>query len=223
MRVLGVDGWAEGWVGVELLDGRFAQAFTAERLADLIGLNDYAAVTVDIPLGLLDTSFRDADSASRALLGPRRNSVFSTPSRPVLLEESYDAANALHRQLADKGLSKQSYALRERILEADALYGDASLPLFEIHPELSFTMMGEGPPASKKKIWHGLRDRMNRLESAGIVIPADIGDAAQADPDDVLDAAAAAWSAHRVATGVAGSMPDPPQMNECGRRVAMWF
>jgi predicted RNase H-like nuclease len=47
--------------------------------------------------------------------------------------------------------------------------------------------------------------------------------AAQADPDDVLDAAAAAWSAHRVATGVAGSMPDPPQVNERGQRVAKWF
>jgi hypothetical protein len=70
-------------------------------------------------------------------------------------------------------------------------------------------MIGEGPPASKKKIWHGLRDRMNHLESAGIVIPADIGDAA--------------WSAHRVATGVAGSVPHPPQINERGQRVAMWF
>jgi hypothetical protein len=85
------------------------------------------------------------------------------------------------------------------------------------------TMMGDGPPKAGKKSWHGQRDRMARLESAGIVIPAEIGDAGQAGPDDVLDAAAAAWSAHRIATHVACSVPDPPQSNERGQRMAIWY
>jgi len=40
--------------------------------------------------------------------------------------------------------------------------------------------------------------------------------------DDVLDAAAAAWSAHRVATGVVQSLPEPPEIVQ-GQLVAIWF
>ncbi|OBF98931.1 hypothetical protein A5772_13910 [Mycolicibacter sinensis] len=223
MRVLGVDAAGKVWVGVELVDGQFARAVTAARLVDLPDLADYAVVAVDIPLGLLDKGFRLADTAARSLVGPRRSSVFLTAPRPVLLADSHHAASILHRQLTGMGLSQQSFALRTRIVEADALYSDDSLPLFEVHPELSFTMMGDGPPKAGKKSWHGQRDRMARLESAGIVIPAEIGDAGQAGPDDVLDAAAAAWSAHRIETHVACSVPDPPQSNERGQRMAIWY
>jgi predicted RNase H-like nuclease len=94
---------------------------------------------------------RHADAASAALLGPRRSSVFPTPPRLVLLEESFAAANARHREFTLKGMSQQTYALRTRLLEADSLYGDESLRLYEVHPEVSFTMMGGGPPAMSRK------------------------------------------------------------------------
>lgn len=223
-RVLGVDAWVGGWVGVELIDGAFARAVTATRLAALIDLDGYAAIAVDIPLGLFETDLRDADAAARKLLGRRAASVFATPPRRVLLEESYPAAGAAHRRLTGQGLARQSYALRPRILEADAIYADGAVPLREVHPELSFTMIGGGiPPESKKKTWRGQWDRVSRLESAGIVIPADIGAAAEAAPDDVLDAAAAAWSARRIADGCGVSVPDPPQLNERGQFSAIWY
>jgi predicted RNase H-like nuclease len=38
----------------------------------------------------------------------------------------------------------------------------------------------------------------------------------------VLDAAAAAWSAHRIATGCAVSYPDPPQRTDDGDEIAIW-
>jgi predicted RNase H-like nuclease len=38
----------------------------------------------------------------------------------------------------------------------------------------------------------------------------------------VLDAAAAAWSAHRIALGTAGSFPDEPEVVD-GLRVAIWY
>ncbi|MDQ2628738.1 MAG: DUF429 domain-containing protein [Actinomycetota bacterium] len=218
-----MDAASKAWVGVELVGGQFARAVTAARLADLPDLADYAVIAVDIPLGLPDKGFRIADTQARSALGPRRNSVFPTAPRPVLLEESHHAANLVHRRLAGMGLSQQSFALRKRILEADALYADDSLPLFEVHPELSFTMMGDGPPKAGKKSWDGQRDRIARLGSAGIVIPAEIGDAGQVGADDVLDAAAAAWSAHRIATNVACSVPDPPQLNARGQRLAIWY
>ncbi|SPM43606.1 Predicted nuclease (RNAse H fold) [Mycobacterium numidiamassiliense] len=190
----------------------------------MVESNDYDAITVDIPLGLLDNGFRKADIESKIALGPRRSSVFLTPPRSILQQDSYDSANALSRELTGLGLSKQSYALRQKVLEADKLFDDgATLPLFEIHPEVSFMAMGDGPALMSKKTWHGQRDRMTRLGAQGIVIPAEIGVAAEASPDDILDAAAAAWSADRIATGCCGSIPSPPQINERRQRVAIWY
>lgn len=221
-RVLGVDAWVGGWVGVELVDGAFARAVSATRLPELIALDDYAAVAVDVPLGLFETGLRNADAAARKLLGRRASSVFTTPPRRVLREDSYPVANTVHRRLTGQGLSRQSFALRPRILEAEAIYDAASTPMYEVHPELSFTAMGAAPLASKKKTWRGQWDRVDRLASAGIVIPADIGAAADAAPDDILDAAAAAWSAERIAAGRGVPVPDPPQVNERGQLSAIW-
>jgi predicted RNase H-like nuclease len=39
----------------------------------------------------------------------------------------------------------------------------------------------------------------------------------------VLDAAAAAWSADRIATGTAKALPDPPELTTAGRRIAIWY
>jgi predicted RNase H-like nuclease len=39
--------------------------------------------------------------------------------------------------------------------------------------------------------------------------------------DDILDAAAVAWSASRIASGQASSLPDPPQT--AGVPIAIWF
>jgi predicted RNase H-like nuclease len=38
----------------------------------------------------------------------------------------------------------------------------------------------------------------------------------------VLDAAAAAWTAHRISEGLAQSLPEPPELVE-GYPVAIWF
>jgi predicted RNase H-like nuclease len=124
-------------------------------LADFIRSNHHATITADIPLGLLDSGFRQADKESAAKLGPRRSSVFPTSPRPVLDQESHAAANALSRELTGSGLSRQSYALRARIFEADELFDDgATLPLFEINPEVSFMMRGDGPASMSKKTWY---------------------------------------------------------------------
>jgi hypothetical protein len=38
-----------------------------------------------------------------------------------------------------------------------------------------------------------------------------------------IAAAAAAWSAHRIATGRGVSLPDPPQRNAGGQVLAIWY
>lgn len=224
MRVLGVDGWAKGWVGVELDDGQFTGARVDASLRALIAAaRQVSWVAVDIPLGLVDEGARQADVETAVLLGPRRSSVFPTPPRSVFTEETYRAAAERHVELLGKGLSRQSYALRTRLLEANALYDHDVFPLREVHPEMSFAMMGDGPPARSKKTWDGQRDRLERLKSVGIELPDQLGAAGVVPADDVLDAAAAAWSAHRIGCGIAASVPDPPQVNERGQHLAIWY
>ncbi len=224
MRVLGVDGWTKGWVSVELDDGRFAGVRVDSTLYGLLtAAPEMSWVAVDIPLGLVDEGPRQADVEIPLLLGPRRSSVFPTPPRAVLAEETYRAAAQRHVELMGKGLSRQSYALRTRLLEANALYDRGTFVLREVHPEMSFTMMGDGPPARSKKTWEGQRDRLERLRSVGIELPDRLGAAGVVPADDILDAAAAAWSAHRISCGVAASVPDPPQLNERGQQLAIWY
>jgi hypothetical protein len=49
----------------------------------------------------------------------------------------------------------------------------------------------------------------------GIVLPDNLGAAGDVPCDDILDAAAAAWSAHRIAKDMAASLPDlsPREIN----------
>ncbi|HCP61807.1 MAG TPA: DUF429 domain-containing protein, partial [Actinobacteria bacterium] len=62
--------------------------------------------------------------------------------------------------------------------------------------------MSGGTVLGRKKSWNGLMQRWRLLSSEGIELPEAAGPAGAAAPDDVLDAAAAAWSANRIANGV---------------------
>ncbi len=107
-------------------------------------------------------------------------------------------------------------------LEADAL-ARLEPRLREVHPEVSFAAMAGRPLAHPKWTWGGMLLRMALLEQAGIVIPADIADAGSAGIDDVLDAAAAAWSATRLARGGAGSLPADSRQGPDGHVAAIWY
>jgi predicted RNase H-like nuclease len=178
-------------------------------------------IAVDIPIGLPDVSPRLADVEARRFLRGQARTVFSTPSRGALEALSYEAANILSREQSGKGLSKQSYALAKRILEADALV-ESDPRVFEVHPEVSFRHLG-GELLASKKSWKGQTRRRRLLEKEGIVLPDDLGNASLVPPDDVLDAAVAAWSAERIAAGEALTLPPDPPNDGSGRKIAIWY
>jgi predicted RNase H-like nuclease len=224
MLVVGVDGYRERWIAVVLDDGRFVEAELFPTLGALLGGHaEAAAIGVDIPIGLLARGVRAADGAARAFVGPRWSSVFLTPPRPALAAESYPEASTLYRSLNAAGMAKQAYALRAKILEADALArrGDR---VFEVHPEVSFRAMAGGPLPFGKKTWNGLMQRIALLRAAGIEIPLQLA-AGVAAPDDVVDAAAVAWSADRVARGRAERLPADLSETDprSGREIAIWY
>ncbi|MDH2392548.1 DUF429 domain-containing protein [Streptomyces sp. HNM0663] len=227
--MLGVDAFRDGWVAVELCDGRFAGATVSaglrSLLSDAVG-RGVGTVGVDMPLGLVESGWRRADAEAAALLGGLRSSVFRVPPRAVWREESYEAAGRLCRELTGAGLSRQTWGLAARLREANACRDGAEDGgrLFEVHPEVSFwALAGKTPLGLRKKSWAGQMARRSLLEAAGVALPDALGEAGRVPPDDVLDAAAAAWSAHRIAQGSASPLPDPPERDRHGRPIAIWY
>lgn len=228
MTVLGVDACTRGWVGVILrTDGSTAAVLdrTLPRLAgQLAGTpDDPELVAVDIPIGLPRDGHRPADIAARQVLGPRRSSVFHTPVREALLAPTHAEATAASVRLTGKGISRQAYALRGSIFDAEAFLDVATCPVVEAHPEVSFAVLLGRPAPASKKSWAGVHQRLAALGHAGVRLD-DLGAVgAQAGADDVLDAAAVAWSARRVLAGAARSFPvTPPRDPDTGRPVAIW-
>ncbi|PZG16117.1 DUF429 domain-containing protein [Micromonospora craterilacus] len=221
LRVLGVDACKNGWVAIELHAGVFATAHLAADLTTLlVNHDDIDAIGLDMPLGLTETGWRQADIAAAAALGSARSTVFRVPPRSVWLEEDYESAVKRCREITGQGFSKQAWALRGKLLEANT-YRDRDQRIHEVHPEASFRMIAQGRPLATKKTWQGQMQRRDLLLEVGIAVPADLGAAGRAGPDDVLDAAVAAWSAQRIATGRAVSYPDPPEESAAGVAIAI--
>lgn len=223
MRVTGVDACRGGWVAVSLDGAAPAVVRVHETLAGLLGPgNDtgMAAVTgIDMPLGLLEAGWREADLAARARLGPRRSSVFAIPPRAVWEQENYQAAGERCRALTGQGFSIQAWGLRVKLLEADRYRETCGHPLYEVHPELAFCAMAGAPLENRKHTGAGRDQRRALLSQAGIALPA----LAPAPVTDILDAAAVAWSARRIAAGEAMVLPDEPQQDERGRDIAIRY
>jgi predicted RNase H-like nuclease len=221
MRVAGIDGSKKGWVCVLLERGALAGVRAYEdfeaAVSDLTGVE---FIGIDIPLGLPDTGGREADVEARKLLGSRGSTVFAVPSRGALKAASYDEAKALAEPRRKP--SRQAYGLGKKILQVnDSPRLDARF--FEVHPEISFFEMAGRESVPSKKSWNGLWRRLDLLTAAGIQIPRNLVDqAGEAGPDDVLDAAAAAWSAVRKSEGQAKRLPAAPQYLS-GRDAAIWY
>jgi predicted RNase H-like nuclease len=222
MRVLGVDAYTKGWIGVELDRGTFVAAHIADRLTTLLSaVNDIQAVGIDMPLGLVETGQRQVERAARAFVGKHlRSAVFPVPPRAVWKREdtwyddSGEQANQRCRELTGHGLSRQTWGLRVKLREANECLATRRYRLHEVHPEVSFAAMNGQPLEHSKISWTGHITRRALLAKHGIHLPDELGDAGKARLDDVLDAAAAAWSAHRIATGHGNRLPTEPSSGQ---------
>jgi predicted RNase H-like nuclease len=221
-RVAGLDGFKEKWLAVVLEDCSFADAQVFATAAEAFAqLADCAAIGIDVPIGLPDHPPRRADLEARLAVGPRWQSVFYTCSPAVTEQPTHQEAILLARTRDEAAPSAQAFGLFAKIRTVERLLASYQ-QVFEVHPEVSFAALNGGPLAAGKRTWNGANRRRELLARAGIDLPNDLGDSGLAPADDVLDAAAVAWTAHRMAAGVAGSLPDPPELIE-GRPVAIWY
>jgi predicted RNase H-like nuclease len=221
---IGTDGCSTGWVTIAITDEGFAEARHFPDFAGLVNAYaDAAVIGVDMPIGLVDDCPRRADQAARAFLSGQSSSVFNAPPRAVLAAKDYEDAQKRCRRATGKGFSKQSFAIVPKIIEVDAFVADPRV--YEVHPEISFRLMNDGKRlAHRKKTWGGLQRRLALLATEGIELPRDLSDANHVGIDDVVDAAAAAWSARRIASGSARRFPadEPAEKDVSGREIAIW-
>jgi len=227
MRAVGVDGCHTGWVAVVLDDGRVTAARAAATLGEIVAAcPGAAAVGVDMPVGLVARGWRAADELAAARLGRQRSRVFRVPPRPAWAAPTHAAAVAVCRQLTNPpaSFSVQAWSLKAKIGQAEQVRADYPGLLHEVHPELSFAELNGGRPvAAAKKTWNGQMIRRDLLAGAGLRLPGDLGPAGAIPADDVLDAAAVAWSAARIAVGRAVSLPSPPGTDDVGLPMAIWY
>lgn len=165
VRVIGVDGVRERWVGASVsLDpeggtppavtwsvGSAAAVLAPVREADVV------AVGIDMPVGLVEHGRRASEAEARTLLGRGASSIFATApaaafrvAREHLRPDggldlgSRAGADRASRAADGGGVSTQSWMIAAKVLEVeDAVraLGPAGERVVEVHPETSFALM----------------------------------------------------------------------------------
>ncbi len=232
--VAGVDGCPGGWIAVMLdVTGQHQPIMRPLRSVwDVLTTPERPEiVAVDMPMGFLGEAVRGGracERAARAKLGPRKSSVFSAPCRRALYTTSYDAACAANAKSAEDApkLSRQVYGLFDKMREIDArLTAQLQECFFETHPELGFTLMGDGLPSQhSKKTAEGEAERVAALLTVGFdadFLKTDTFTPLAASRDDFLDACACAWTAQRILFGAAEVFPEEPDRDPNGLEMAI--
>ena len=117
MAVVGVDGCKAGWFAVRLESTGEWDSKVFHKFDSLWqDWGNASLILVDIPIGLPDAKKkqRTCDSDARKLLGPRKSSVFSPPSRAAFEPDSHQSASDANKLEVGKGLSRQSWSLTPR-------------------------------------------------------------------------------------------------------------
>lgn len=227
MFVAGVDGCRAGWVAFKVEVPSLA---TSVELVDVPKLlksrpNDLLGLAIDIPIGLLDYS-RACDKAARKLLGqPRGTSVFAAPCRAALSAITHAAASQINREKTGRGLSQQAFGIIPKIKHVDdAITADSQQWAFEVHPEVCFWALNQRQPMRhNKKTSEGASERIALLRPLFPDIDRHLAKRTlRVGADDLLDAAAAAWTGLRFHNAAALQVC-PPECDKRGLAVVIWY
>jgi predicted RNase H-like nuclease len=164
------------------------------------------------------------------MIGRRSSSVFPAPDRRLLQFSLYSEATAYSRGLCAKGVTRQSFAIYHKIAQVDSLMSSVlQSRVFEVHPELCFWGASDGRHlGNPKRTAAGFDERREIL--GRVLVGVDIPTRREAarllpgvEPDDVLDATIAAWSAWRHTQGVCARVPELPELDARGLRMEMVY
>ena len=212
-KCIGVDGCKDGWVIVSCSASSFNEAEvhhyeTLSQLSD--GFSNSSVVIIDIPIGLeVIKANRACDTEARNFLGKRSSTIFSPPCLEALFCESYDQAKTVNLANTGKSISKQSWFLSKKILEAKS-FSENVFNLKEGHPECSFADFLGSPLLDNKKSVRGLFKRVEILEKFGFNLPRlakMLPEKTAISADDLLDAAILCWTASKFYYGRSKTFP----------------
>lgn len=230
--IAGADGCGPGWVVVraDTQSGVLhADWVVTGALPDL----EFDVLGIDIPIGLMQAGRREADGHARRFLGaPRASSVFPAPIRPAVAATTRAQASAITARADGRRVGAQAFGIYPKVHAVDCLLrGDAALAkrVYEVHPEVSFAAWAGHPMRHSKKTPAGSRER-RRLIAAhfGAGAFTRLRDALltrrlRVPIDDLADAFATLWTAHRIHDGVAARFPHEPRLDACGLPMHIWY
>ena len=231
--VAGVDGCRAGWFRAsrETQTGELHFAVIPSVAALLEAEPRARRIAIDMPIGLPPSGARACDVEARRRIGPRRSSVFPAPIRPALTAASRAEADQITRTVENKGVSAQAWGIYGKVGELDELLAASATArkrVCEVHPEVSFwAWNGRTPLAFGKKKREGHAEREALAEAwlgTGIVEQAR-GETLKKDlaDDDILDAIATLWTAHRIEAGTSESLPTSPPHDATGLPMRIVF
>lgn len=226
MIFCGVDGYARGWLVLRC-------SFDRHGRMEIIGLDGHPGfasvvalpdrlIVVDIPIGLVprpEDGPRRCDVEARRLLRTRGSSVFPAPTRAALNAATYSDAKAIGP------MNLQTFGILRKVADVDgAMDPPMQVRVREGHPELSFREMANGASALRTKTSpEGRAQRARLLSRLGLDVD---GLLARRPPgaaiDDVLDAAAMAWTAARIGYAQARAIPADAPRDAKGLRMEIW-
>jgi predicted RNase H-like nuclease len=224
--VAGADGCRAGWLSFKV---EASSLTTSVEVVDHPTLlrsrpGDLACLGIDIPIGLLEGP-RACDKAARKLLERRRGSVFPAPCRAAVQAATYDEASAVNRQKTTRGLSRQAWGIAPKIRQVDeAMTPDCQQWAFEVHPEVCFWALNQRRPmAHNKKTMEGTADRVVLLRRVFPQVETHLANRPRGvGADDLLDAAAAAWTGLRWHRNEAERVC-APELDERGLATTIYY
>lgn len=231
---LGIDGADGGWLVAEHKGGSYDFEYlpSFSRVWKRYAINADKKpdrVLVDIPIGLRnDGEPRGCDTEARKRV--RSSTVYPTPSRPALYEDTYEEAKRTNEEVTGgKSLSVQTWNITPLIKEVDEVlveYEGARGTVREAHPELCFWALNGGETVeTKKQTEEGHRERLEILEGADPEAREATDRAVEryggtgVDRDDIADAVALAVTAR----GELETVPEEPPTDGRGLPMEMVF
>jgi predicted RNase H-like nuclease len=227
---VGVDGCKGGWLcfTVDMDAGDTGFALVPDFARALTKYKCAKVVAVDIPIGLPESGARACDIQARQLLGkPRASSIFPAPIRSILGATTYKEACRKSLMVGGKKISQQTFNILPKVQEVDEVLSPGLQSwVYEVHPEICFWKLNGGQAMRfKKRSEAGRRERLSLLSRPFPEIRHHLDqlDKKQAEPDDLLDAAAAAWTAVRIARKEATRIPEKPEFDSTGLRMEIFY
>lgn len=218
----GADGYHGAWVVATESEGGATSLHLLPSLHAILSLGPTLnTVVIDVPIGLLDSGRRECDAMARKLLGPRRNSVFTAPLRPMLSASTWEEACSIRYRIEEKRCSKQAFGILPLVRATDeAMHPALQRRVREGHPEVSFTLLSGAPMKHHKSRPAGIAERRSVLEPHFPDMPERIREFGRPGAlTDILDAYVLLWTARRILQERAQVLTSPEDIDDRGLRA----